>query len=54
MTERTRRLGDLLIAYSKRLDLLSELVSAVEHVRVGDGEEPETGLYRAKTRHLGW
>jgi DNA-directed RNA polymerase specialized sigma24 family protein len=34
---------DLLIAYSKRLDLLSALVSAVERVRVGDGEEPETG-----------
>lgn len=32
---------DLLMAYSKRLDLLSELVSAVERVRAGDGEEPE-------------
>jgi DNA-directed RNA polymerase specialized sigma24 family protein len=31
------------MAYSKRLDLLSELVSAVEHVRVGDGAEPATG-----------
>lgn len=34
---------DLLIAYSKRLDLLSELVGAVERVRVEDGERPETG-----------
>lgn len=30
-------------SYSKRLDLLSELVNAVECLRVGYGEEPETG-----------
>ena len=34
---------DLLTAYSKRLGLLSELVSAVELLRVGDGEEPKRG-----------
>lgn len=34
---------DLLTAYSKRLDLLSALVSAVERLRAKDAEEPETG-----------
>ena len=34
---------DLLIAYSKRLDRVSELVSAVERVRVGDGQKPGAG-----------
>ena len=33
---------DLLTAYSKRLDLLSALVSAVERLRAKDAE-PETG-----------
>lgn len=35
-------LVDLLIAYSKRLDLLSALVSAVERLRANDADEPET------------
>jgi hypothetical protein len=34
---------DLLIAYSKRLDLVSELVSAVDRLRVKDALEPEKG-----------
>jgi DNA-directed RNA polymerase specialized sigma24 family protein len=34
---------NLLIAYSKRLDLVSELVSAVERLRAKDADEPETG-----------
>lgn len=34
---------DLLIAYSNRLDLVSELVNAVERLRVRDGDGPETG-----------
>jgi hypothetical protein len=34
---------NLLIAYSKRLDLLSELVSAVERLQARDGEAPKTG-----------
>jgi hypothetical protein len=34
---------DRLIAYSKRLDRVSELVSAVERVRVGDGQKPGAG-----------
>jgi DNA-directed RNA polymerase specialized sigma24 family protein len=34
---------DLLLAYSKRLDLLSELVSAVERLQARDGEAPKTG-----------
>jgi len=34
---------DLLIAYSKRLDLLSALLSAVERLRAKDADEPETG-----------
>jgi DNA-directed RNA polymerase specialized sigma24 family protein len=34
---------DLLTAYSKRLDLLPALVSAVERLRAKDADEPETG-----------
>lgn len=31
---------DLLVAYSKQMDRVSELVSAVERLRVGDAGEP--------------
>jgi DNA-directed RNA polymerase specialized sigma24 family protein len=34
---------DLLTAYSKRLDLLSALVSVVKRLRAKDADEPETG-----------
>jgi DNA-directed RNA polymerase specialized sigma24 family protein len=34
---------DLLTAYSKRLDLLSALLSAVERLRAKDADELETG-----------
>ncbi|MGH3706908.1 MAG: hypothetical protein ACRDRQ_02125 [Pseudonocardiaceae bacterium] len=49
-SEKHERLGqkrafsvDLLIAYSKRLDLLSALVSAVKRLRAKDADESETG-----------
>ena len=38
-----KHMVDLLTAYSKRLDLLSALVSAVERLRAKDADEPETG-----------
>jgi DNA-directed RNA polymerase specialized sigma24 family protein len=42
-SRRSRTVVDLLIAYSKRLDLVSALVSAVERLRAEDADEPETG-----------
>ena len=42
---------DLLTAYSKRLDLLSALVSAVERLRANDADEPETGIASVPSKH---
>lgn len=42
-SHRSPTVVDLLMAYTKRLNLLSELVSVVERLRVKDAQEPEKG-----------
>jgi hypothetical protein len=41
-SRRSRTVVDLLIAYSKRLDLVSELVSAVGGLQAKEAQQPET------------